>query len=124
MYENFRVQSFAQLLQGEVTPQTLRQLGECMYGSHESYSACGLGCKETDFLVQLAREAASRGVHGAKITGGGSGGTVVMLGDFSAETVSQIAADYARRSGRVPHIFSGSSPGAEEFGALHLKQVD
>lgn len=124
IYENFRVQSFARLLQEEVTPQTLRQLGECMYGSHESYSACGLGCKETDFLVQLAREAASHGVHGAKITGGGSGGTVVMLGDFSAETVAKIAAEYGRSYGRVPHVFSGSSPGAEEFGVLHLKQVD
>lgn len=124
VYENFRVQSFARLLQEKVTPQTLRLLGECMYGSHESYSACGLGCKETDFLVQLAREAAPRGVHGAKITGGGSGGTVVMLGDFSAETISQIAADYGRSYGRAPHVFSGSSPGAEEFGVLRLKQVD
>jgi galactokinase len=124
VYENFRAQSFARLLQEEMTPQTLRQLGECMYGSHETYLACSLGCKETDFLVQLACEAAPRGVHGAKITGGGSGGTVVMIGDFCGETVSQIAADYARTYGRVPHVFSGSSPGAEEFGVLHLKQVD
>jgi galactokinase len=124
VYENFRAQSFARLLQEEMTPQTLRPLGECMYGSHETYSACSLGCKETDSLVQLACEAAPRGVHGAKITGGGSGGTVVMIGDFCGETVSQIAADDARTYGRVPHVFSGSSPGAEEVGVLHLKQVD
>jgi galactokinase len=124
VYENFRVQAFARLLREEVTPHNLRQLGECMFASHASYSACGLGCKETDFLVELARQAEPRGVHGAKITGGGSGGTVVMLGDFSAETVSQIAAAYAGPSGRVPHVFSGSSPGAEEFGVLRLKRVN
>ena len=52
-----------------------------MYESHASYSACGLGSDGTDRLVALAREAGSRsGIYGAKITGGGSGGTVAMLG--------------------------------------------
>ena len=51
-----------------------------MYASHASYSACGLGSDGTDLLVDLARAAgAADGIYGAKITGGGSGGTVAIL---------------------------------------------
>jgi hypothetical protein len=51
--------------------------------SHASYSRCGLGSEATDRLVALTRkemaEARAKGqpsaLHGAKITGGGSGGS-------------------------------------------------
>src|SRR5439155_6506088 len=44
------------------------------------YSACGLGSERTDLLVRLVREAGPRaGLCGAKIAGGGSGGTVAIL---------------------------------------------
>ena len=64
-----------------------------MYESHASYSACGLGSDGTDRLVALAREAGpARGIYGAKITGGGSGGTVALLADAAAGgTVRAIA---------------------------------
>ncbi len=79
VYEHFRVRAFARLLQeGELDDAPL--LGELMYQSHASYSACGLGSEGTDRLVALAREAGPpRGIYGAKITGGGSGGTVAIL---------------------------------------------
>jgi len=54
--------------------------------SHYSYSNCGLGSKGTDRLVTLVRQAMldpKRDVatlFGAKITGGGCGGTVCILG--------------------------------------------
>src|SRR4051812_5747963 len=61
------------------------ELGALMYESHASYSACGLGSSGTDRLVALARAAGSaRGIHGAKITGGGGGGTVRLVGDAGA----------------------------------------
>jgi hypothetical protein len=61
------------------------RLGTLMYESHASYSACRLGSDGTDRLVSLARAAGSaHGIYGAKITGGGSGGTVAILGDASA----------------------------------------
>lgn len=55
---------------------------------HYSYSACGLGSDGTDRLVHLVQElqhsAASKTeggtLYGAKITGGGSGGTVCVIG--------------------------------------------
>ena len=50
-----------------------------MYQSHQSYSLCRLGSERTDEIVGLAKNAP--GVYGAKITGGGNGGTVCMLVD-------------------------------------------
>ncbi len=93
-----------------------------MYESHESYSACGLGSDGTDRLISLARTAGpARGIHGAKITGGGSGGTVALLADASAgETVRAIAREYARETGRDAYVFEGTSPGAARIGALRL----
>ena len=82
-------------------PPDAARLGALMYESHASYSACGLGSDGTDRLVALAREAGSaRGIHGAKITGGGSGGTVAFLADASAgDTIRTMAREYAARAG-------------------------
>ena len=94
------------------------RLGELMYASHASYSACGLGSDGTDLLVALARAAAADGIHGAKITGGGSGGTVAILArEDAADRVRRIAAEYADRTGREPHVFEGTSDGTAITGA-------
>ncbi|MDA0711745.1 MAG: GHMP kinase [bacterium] len=122
--EHFRVQMFRQLLTHAQSDQVLLGLGELMYQSHASYSACGLGSEGTDRLVSLARERGrERGLFGAKITGGGSGGTVAILGRRNAENaVAEVADCYARETGREPHVFRGSSPGASAFGHLLLKK--
>jgi L-arabinokinase len=57
----------------------LKSMGELMYQSHESYSRCGLGSPRTDEIVALAKTIP--GIYGAKITGGGNGGTVCLLVD-------------------------------------------
>ncbi|MBX3011132.1 MAG: hypothetical protein KF832_06470 [Caldilineaceae bacterium] len=121
IYEHFRVRTFANLLQGNALTNA-PQLGELMYQSHASYSACGLGSDGTDQLVHLARQAGpQQGIYGAKITGGGSGGTVAILGRADADaTVTALAAAYATATGHQPVIFRGSSLGATAFGALHL----
>jgi len=120
VYENARVHRFAELLGGEIDEATLIELGELMYASHDSYSACGLGSDGTDRLVELVREAGpASGVYGAKITGGGSGGTVAVLGRADTEaTIEKIAVAYADETGRQPYIFRGSSPGAVAFGTM------
>jgi galactokinase len=99
------------------------RLGALMYESHASYSACGLGSAGTDLLVDLAREAGlSKGVYGAKITGGGSGGTVAILADRSAgAAVRAIARRYSERTGRDAYVFEGSSPGAARVGSISLR---
>lgn len=57
----------------------LKSMGNLMYQSHESYSECGLGSGRTDEIVALAKNIP--GIYGAKITGGGNGGTVCLLVD-------------------------------------------
>ena len=92
-----------------------------MYESHGSYSSCGLGSEGTDALVALVREMAADDLYGAKITGGGSGGTVAVLGPLGArESVWQVAARYHQQTGFEPAIISGSSPGANAFGYLKI----
>lgn len=125
IYEHFRVSTFAELLQKPVTKQSLQQLGELMYESHAGYSACGLGSGGTDRLVELAREyGVHAGLFGAKITGGGSGGTVVILGKTGAENlIDTLVERYSAETGYKPHIFSGSSFGAYQFGHITLKET-
>jgi L-arabinokinase len=118
------VRAFQELLRDHPDNSHFRQLGELMYQSHASYSACGLGEARTDLLVDLSRRRGpASGVFGAKITGGGSGGTVAFLTLRKEGAGECIAAEFARMTGETPHIFSGSSPGAAEFGILRLRKV-
>jgi len=122
VYEHSRVKEFADLLVQQLQEERLERLGELMYQSHASYSACGLGSEGTDLLVQLVRAAGPRnGLFGAKITGGGSGGTVAIVGKKDADrAVQEIASDYAARTGHRSIVFRHSSPGSAAFGILHL----
>jgi galactokinase len=121
IYEHFRVRTFANLLQGDILANA-PQLGELMYQSHASYSACGLGAGGTDELVRLARQAGpAQGIYGAKITGGGSGGTVAVLGRADAgPAIEAMVAHYAQSTNYQPVIFRGSSAGAAAFGTVRL----
>ena len=124
IYEHFRVRAFAELLTEDEGERRRQLLGELMCQSHASYSACGLGSAGTDLLVRLVREAGpARGLYGAKITGGGSGGTVAVIGRADAQaSVMNIAERYVLETGRAPQVFSGSSPGAATFGHLSVKR--
>ena len=95
-----------------------------MYQSHASYSACGLGSAGTDRLVELVKQAGpQQGLYGAKITGGGSGGTVAVLGSKDAAvTIARVAEQYASETGHQPYLFQGSSPGGAAFGHLRLRR--
>lgn len=121
VYEHDRVRRFAALLEGGLDrPSVAEEMGALMYASHASYGACGLASDGTDLLVDLARRAGpERGVFGAKITGGGSGGTVAVFGTDSARpVVREIAREYERETGRAAFVFEGSGPGLEELGVF------
>ncbi len=121
--EQARVSRFIALVeQLPRRPEAAEELGSLMYEAHESYGACGLGSDGTDRLVALVAEAGPKnGLFGAKITGGGSGGTVAVFGAAeSASVVEEIAARYRRETGRAGEVFSRSSPGAAETGVLRL----
>ncbi|HKQ76930.1 MAG TPA: GHMP kinase [Blastocatellia bacterium] len=126
IYEHHRVRLFAELLQGKINEERMKLAGELMYQSHASYSACGLGSAATDRIVELAREAGpGQGIYGAKITGGGSGGTVAILSHRDARAaVSDLAERYASETSYQPYIFSGSAPGSAVFGHLRLTPVE
>lgn len=112
--ENVRAHRFRELLAAPLTEDSLRELGQLMYAAHDSYTACGLASDGTDLLVEMVRDRGPEsGLFGAKITGGGSGGTVAILGRIEAHgLIDELAVNYRRRSGREPYIFRGSSPGA------------
>jgi galactokinase len=120
IYENFRVNLFKALLEQlsrSRNPARKRQIlgwmGNLMVESHASYGACGLGEPVTDAIVRAARKAGpKKGVYGAKITGGGSGGTVCLLveGRKGLKEVCRIASRALK--GRNPFIVSGSSDSA------------
>ena len=126
VHESSRVQKFAELLRSQSKgPDKPEALGELMYQSHASYSACGLGSPGTDMLVELVRAGGvGRGLYGAKITGGGSGGTVAVLGRRDAVgAVAEVASSFAEKTGHQPYIFSGSSPGSAAFGHLVVRRT-
>lgn len=99
--------------------------GREMFAAHASYrDECRLSVPEVDALVAaVRRRGPGQGIYGAKITGGGAGGTVAVFGrrDALKKHVPTIAAEHARRVGVVPDVFWGTSPGAFEHGARRYK---
>jgi L-arabinokinase len=97
-------------------------MGELMYQSHYAYTECGLGAQATDLLVGLCRrQGVANGIYGAKITGGGAGGTVAILADTKAgSAIRQIFKDYSDARLGNPYLFEGSSDGADSYGIATL----
>jgi L-arabinokinase len=123
IYERQRAEEFRRLLTNASDEAACVRLGELMYGSHASYGRCGLGATGTDRLVELVRrEGAASGLYGARITGGGSGGTVAVLGRSDAgAAIARVADAYRRDTGHHPHVFEGSSPGVLAFGGRTIE---
>lgn len=106
---------------GAGVEQAITQAGALMYESHRSYGDCAnLGHAMTDLIVELAKAIGDkRGIYGAKITGGGCGGTVALLirdDDAARGEVESLRREYTQRSGRTTTLFAGSSPGAAAMG--------
>ncbi len=126
IHERHRVRLFRALLESRrLGDEEFSLLGELMYQSHASYGACGLGSTGTDLLVDLVRQAGpGSGLWGAKITGGGSGGTVAVLASRGArDEVERVAAQYERESGMRGTVLGGTSSGAAGFGVARLVQA-
>jgi galactokinase len=82
-----------------------RQLGTLFYASHDSQRLdYEVSVPEIDLLVDLAR--ADADVYGARLTGGGFGGSVVMMAraGTGAAVAARIAESYAPRSGKRPTV--------------------
>jgi L-arabinokinase len=84
IHENYHVHQFQEILFKLNTTfdqperrSLMEHMGTLMLASHASYSLCGLGTERTDEIVSMAM--ATEGITGARITGGGNGGTVCLL---------------------------------------------
>ena len=89
----------------------LARTGELMDASHESLRAdYECTCPELDAAVEAARAA---GAHGARMTGGGFGGSAIALVDADAvDAVARaVVAAYARE-GFTPPAFLDAVPSA------------
>jgi len=120
--ENQRVELFSELARSG-TERAFLLMGDLMYQSHYAYKECGLGATATDLLMQLARkEGAVNGIYGAKVTGGGAGGTVAILGRRDARTsLDRIVKRYKEVRRTESYVFEGSSAGADKFGVIVLQ---
>jgi galactokinase len=124
--ENQRIKTFVELARGaswEPSADTCELMGDLMFQSHWSYTECDLGCEATNLLIELVRQECGPGkLFGAKITGGGGGGTVAVLGARDSQAAFQrVVERYAEARGLEPYVFEGSSPGADRFGTRVLE---
>jgi L-arabinokinase len=124
--ENQRIQTFIELARGaqrDSSEEAFRLMGDLMYQSHWSYTECGLGNEATDLLVEFIRqEGPENGLYGAKVTGGGAGGTVAVLGRRGADKAFRRAVQrYAEARAYEPYVFEGSSMGSDRFGLRTLE---
>ncbi|HKX84210.1 MAG TPA: galactokinase family protein [Pyrinomonadaceae bacterium] len=122
IYENHRVIQFARLLARPIDDTSLQILGELMFASHSGYVSCRLNERQTDLIVEMVRQKKGEGIFGARVTGGGGGGTVALLARSGSQAaVESLAVEYESLTGRKPYIFRGSSPGCSKFGNLRLR---
>ncbi|HYC31410.1 MAG TPA: galactokinase family protein [Gemmatimonadales bacterium] len=83
----------------------LATLGRLLVEGHESLRVdYGSTIPEADFIVESA---VARGAYGARLTGAGWGGAVVVLAptDREARVVAEIGNDFRERFGRAPEIW-------------------
>lgn len=107
-----RTRAFIELLdEGPLEGTRLAVAGALLNDSHDSLrDDYEVSCEELDVAVEAARGA---GAHGARMTGGGFGGSAIALVDADAVTgaAQAVAAAYAERGWEPPH-FIRSLPGA------------
>jgi L-arabinokinase len=119
VYENNRICIFKELIVNfSILPDkfvALEKLGELMLESHKSYSAVGLGNEYTDEIIEMVIGAGrDKRLFGARVSGGGSGGTVCILcyekeGRLQAKKIYD---RYKKSRAKELFFFSGSNQGA------------
>lgn len=111
--ENIRTLKAAESLK----KNELKEFGKQMWLSHTSLrDDFEISCFELDLLVEIARDC--RGVYGARMTGGGFGGSTVNLvaRENLAEFMEKIVFEYERQTKLLPTILvSEAAAGAEEI---------
>jgi galactokinase len=85
-------------------------LGPLMAASHDSLrDDFEVSCKELDIMVEIARKIGRQGgVIGARMTGGGFGGSTVTLCEsrMASEIAATLSEEYEKATGIKPQIFA------------------
>jgi L-arabinokinase len=121
VYESLRVQDFVAAInraRRTGAAEALIEAGEKMFASHWSHSQrCGIGGVEPDqFISCVKAQGAARGLYGAKVTGGGAGGEMVVLmrdDSVAHAALAKAIAEAEALSKRTIHTYRGSLAGAE-----------
>ena len=122
IYEHARVQKFIGHLESSHRTGLgvfLEMAGKLMYASDWSYThRCGLGAPETAWIVREVKKLGPKaGFYGAKITGGGAGGTVAIAGNSRMfDHLDHLMVRYTNATGLTADLFTGTSPGGLQFG--------
>ena len=120
-----RVAQFQALLEQPPDPSRRRELGDLLFASHDAYRAAGRGNDACDLVVDFLRGRRDQGgaVLGARMTGRGGGGTVLLLGEQGKVWYEALRAKKAlnQATGHSGHVFRWSSPGAAAFGEVVLE---
>src|SRR5690554_6175423 len=85
----------------------LEAFGELLYASHESLrDDYEVSCSELDLLVEIARS--TPGTLGARMTGAGFGGSMIILTAKSAveELKNRVMDEYTAKTQITPEIFT------------------
>jgi galactokinase len=96
--------------------------GALMYDSHTSLKEdYEVSCKELDAVVEAAR--ATKGVYGARMTGGGFGGCAVALLEKSAlpAFTEAVTAAFAAKEWEAPGVFTVKASGGAKAERLSIK---
>ena len=100
----------------EAYGRDLARFGKLMYDSHASLrDDYEVSCQELDAIVDAARTLP--GVRGARMTGGGFGGSAIILVDAVSATQNARAVSdaFAHRFGRQCPVFSTRAAGGAAF---------
>tara|TARA_R110002072_G_scaffold4174_6_gene29596 strand:+ start:53260 stop:54459 length:1200 start_codon:yes stop_codon:yes gene_type:complete len=120
-----RTHRFHQLITEDATPENRRELGDLMFASHEHYAQRGVSNDACDLVIKVLQQRREKGgsVFGARLTGRGGGGTVVLVGEPTKVWYEALRAKKAlnEATGHSGHVFRWSSPGAMSFGGVELQ---
>jgi galactokinase len=129
VHEHFRASTFCALLESlrQMTVEKRTRanwlLGELMLQSHAGYSSSGACDEQLDIIVDKVRAAGpAKGLYGAKLSGGAGSKTVVILGERDA--VGEVERIAKACTADAPVLFTGSSPGAADFGYVEVTHND
>lgn len=126
--ETKRAARFQELFTDGISADARLELGDLMFDSHREYAASGLGNEACDLVVETAKKRREAGgsVFGAKLSGRGGGGTVVLFGEHHKVWFEALRIKKAlnQATGHSGHVFRWSSPGAMSFGSIVLQPKD